>query len=71
MTLTEQERQSDLWKKLLAHFDVLIDGLHKDLEKTTLTADQTAIARGRIKQLRQLQGLDKPPAETTGNFDGN
>ena len=68
MQLTEKETQSELWQKLLGHFDDLVKQAHRELEKTTLTADQTALMRGRLKLLRELQRLNKPAAEQTVEY---
>lgn len=54
MILTESEKDSALWIKLAAHFRESLQECHKALEKTSLTADETAVIRGRIKQLRLL-----------------
>jgi hypothetical protein len=61
MILSNQDLQSELWRKLTAHYNELIDKHHRTLEKESLTAEQTASIRGAIKQLRNLM---RPPQET-------
>ena len=61
MNLTTQDLQSELWRKLTAHYNELIDRHHRTLEKESLTAEQTASIRGSIKQLRALM---RPQTET-------
>jgi hypothetical protein len=58
--LTDDEKNSELWKKLSAHFDGLIAEYHRSLEKMSLSQDATVALRGRIKLLRQLQQLNAP-----------
>ena len=61
MILSNHDLQSELWRKLTAHYNELIDKHHRTLEKESLTAEQTASIRGAIKQLRNLM---RPPQET-------
>lgn len=57
MELTDNEKDSELWKKLTAHFKGLLDKSQRDLEKITLTDVETSAIRGRCKLLRQLLKL--------------
>jgi len=54
MILTESEKDGALWNKLAAHLRESLQECHRSLEKTSLTADETAVIRGRIKQLRLI-----------------
>ena len=54
MNLTTTDLQSELWRKLMAHYSVLLTKHLRTLEKESLTAEQTASIRGAIKQLRAL-----------------
>lgn len=64
MILNNTDLQSELWHKLSAHYNELIDKHHKALEKESLTAEQTASIRGAIKQLRNLM---RPQNNETNN----
>lgn len=57
--LTQAERESHLWKKLMKHFEQRIANMRaqndSDLDERT-----TARVRGRIAEVRDLMNLDKP-----------
>lgn len=55
--LTDKEKESEVWRKLAAHLNGLLDEAHIDLEKTTLSEVKTAAIRGRTKLIRQLLKL--------------
>jgi len=59
MVLSDQERNSELFKKLIAHFDELLKQAQIANEKT-LDVVPTAMLRGRMKLLRQLKLLAAP-----------
>jgi hypothetical protein len=61
MNLSDRERESDLWRKLSAHLEGLLEAQRSDLEKTTNTELQTAALRGRVKLIRQLLKLGNVP----------
>jgi Trp operon repressor len=65
LILTDDDKNSELWKKLLAHLDGLIVQSQRSLEKLSLSPDDTAALRGRIRVLRQLQQLNAPDATGT------
>lgn len=57
MQLTNKDRQSEVWKKLISHLNDLLDKAQRENEKT-LDIEQTAQIRGRIKLIRSLLKLD-------------
>jgi hypothetical protein len=52
------ERESILWKKLNAHFDMTIDNLRLRLEKDLDLRESDKI-RGQIKALKMCKALDR------------
>lgn len=58
---TPQERQGELWRRLMLHFAARIAALHVQLEDATKTPEATAVLRGEIRALRSLMRLDKEP----------
>lgn len=62
MTLTDIERDSQAWRKVSAHLDELIAKAQRNLEKMSLSNDETMVLRGEIKAFRKLKSLDKPSA---------
>lgn len=60
--LTDRDRESDLWRRLLAHLNQSLDSLRKQNDTPT---DEvlTANTRGRIAQIKALIALDKPPPD--------
>ena len=53
MPITEQELNSVLWKKLVAHLNELLAKSQKQNEKS-IGIEDTAALRGRIKTLREI-----------------
>lgn len=68
MLLTRLEKESIIWKKLEAHLNELLESDRRALEKTSNSAEMTAIIRGRIKRTRELIALGSA-TEVTENFD--
>lgn len=68
MQLTEQEKESALWKKLKAHCEGLIAKSHLALEKS-ISIEETYDHRGRIKLIRSLIKLEanQPGPDGTEN----
>lgn len=62
--LSDAERNSGLWTRLVQHMEQRIERLHMELEKD-IPEETTANRRGRIAALRELLFLDKelPPGE--------
>ena len=56
--ITDADRVSPLWNKLLRRMRVRIAQAHVDLEKT-LTPEQTERVRGRLIELRAFERLDR------------
>lgn len=59
MTLTEQDRQSSLWRKLKAKAESDLCDLRR---RNDALSDEvtTAVLRGRIYQIKELLALDPP-----------
>lgn len=62
MELLEHEKNSELWKKLSAHFNELLDKSRRENDKE-LDVIKTADLRGRIRILKQLINLSKRPLD--------
>lgn len=60
MQFTDQEKDTELYRKLMAHFDGLLSKAQLELEKSSNTEVSTASIRGRIKLIRELQKLGNP-----------
>jgi hypothetical protein len=58
--LTDQERVTPLWIRLMAHFDDRLRRLRLQNDNATLTAEQTAAIRGEIACVKALQRLNTP-----------
>lgn len=63
MKLSYSEKQSQLWIKLEAHFNELLESDRRALEKITNSAEQTAIIRGRIKRTREIIAMASKETE--------
>lgn len=62
MKLTDQELNSSCWIKLSGHLCDLLDKSRSELEKTSLSIEETHGIRYRVKLIRQLLSLaDKRP----------
>jgi hypothetical protein len=59
MKLTDQERNSELWTKIKAHFEQRIQK-HRASNDKTQAAEETEKLRGRIAELKYLLTLEKP-----------
>lgn len=59
MKLTEQERHSELWRKLKAHFEARLQK-HRVANDKAQAAEETAKLRGRIAELKELMNLENP-----------
>ena len=68
MLLTRLEKESIIWKKLEAHLNELLESDRRALEKTSNSAEMTAVIRGRIKRTRELIALGSA-TQVTENFD--
>ena len=68
MLLTRLEKESIIWKKLEAHLNELLESDRRALEKTSNSAEMTAVIRGRIKRTRELITLGSA-TQVTENFD--
>lgn len=55
--ITDADRVTPLWNKLMRRTKARIVQAHLDLEKP-LTPEQTATLRGRLKELREFERLD-------------
>ena len=64
MKLTQQEKDSLIWKKLKSHLNDLLEKDRRELEKMSKTTDETAFIRGRIKRTRELISLESASEET-------
>lgn len=60
MRLTEEERQTPLWRKLSEGFAQRIEELRRQNDNESLTERETAALRARITELRYLLGLGNP-----------
>lgn len=60
--LTDRDRDSDLWRRILAHLNQSLDSLRKQNDSPAGEVETAAI-RGRITQLKALIALDKPPLD--------
>lgn len=60
--LTDADRASPLWDKLMRRTKIRIDRAHLDNERT-LSPEQTAKVRGRLEELRAFERLNtnEPP----------
>lgn len=59
--LTQVDRDSDLWRRLRAHFEASLGELRKQNDASMSDVD-TAALRGRIQQLKTNIALgDEPP----------
>lgn len=58
--LTQSEKQSYQWRKLVKHLKAVREELREKNESLTLDERQTQITRGRIAQLNELLALDDP-----------
>lgn len=56
MILSEHDKASDLFRNYAAHFNELLEKAHRANEKS-LTIEETATLRGRMKLLRELLKL--------------
>ncbi len=68
MILTEQDKASELWRNLLAHLNELLGKAQKANEKS-ITIEETATIRGRIKLLRELLKLGNDQNKSAINQD--
>lgn len=60
MKLTEQERNSALWRStLVPALETRLALLRAQLEGTALGKKQTAVLRGRIAEVKAILSLDK------------
>jgi hypothetical protein len=59
--LTDAERASPLWERLMRHFEDSIARIQRENENEQLDVAQTALKRGEIKAIRRLMLLDRPP----------
>lgn len=57
MELSDRDKDSELWKKLVAHFNELLEKDRRAIEKTSISMDATFVLRGRIKLVRDLLDL--------------
>lgn len=60
LRLTATERESALWKKILAHLDERVYTHRVKNDNRTLTDIETAGLRGKIAECKYWQGLNKP-----------
>jgi hypothetical protein len=73
LNLTEKERESDIWRKIEARLNGLLEDARNDNEKFSNSEVKTAAIRGRIRLIRQLLkeggGQNKNPsaAQATEN----
>lgn len=61
--LTDADRASPLWDRLVHHFEDTIERLHRENEQESLDPVQTALKRGEIKALRRLMLLERKRTE--------
>lgn len=68
MVLTEHDRISETWRKLAEHLNEQLVKAHKANEKS-ISIEDTATLRGRIKLLRELikLGNEQPTSAATSN----
>lgn len=59
MKLTEQERNSELWRKLKAHMEARLHEHRVENDKAQ-SVEKTEKLRGRIAELKHLMNLEKP-----------
>lgn len=62
ITITEDEKESKLWKKLKEHIETRLDLLRKKNDGN-LDEFETARLRGRISELKSFFALDKEVPE--------
>jgi hypothetical protein len=68
LTFNQLDRRSETWLKLSKHMKEILDKDCRELEKTSITIEQTAALRGRIKLLRSFIALDEiNPIETAAD----
>jgi hypothetical protein len=74
LIFNQLDRRSETWLKVSKHMKEVLDKECRELEKTSITIEQTAALRGRIKLLRSFIALDEinptmPAADNvTGEF---
>jgi len=62
--LTQEERNTALWLRLMTHFEQRIATLRQTNDSPANTAEDTARIRGEIAALLQLQRLNNPRQST-------
>lgn len=62
MILSHYDQQSDLWRRLNDHFNVLLNDCRTELEKD-LDERSSCVIRGKIKILKQLISMDSKAGE--------
>lgn len=62
MKLTKEQRESQTWAVIKEDIAQRIESLRTDLEKSTLTPEQTALVRGEVKGLRRLLLIEQKDA---------
>jgi hypothetical protein len=65
MKLTKTEAQSPVWHLIKEHLESRLDSFRKQNDFEDLTEKQTALMRGRIKELKYLIDLDTSPSHLT------
>ena len=58
--LTQEERNTPLWQRLMGHFDERIQRLRAENDSQALPPERTAAIRGEIAALKSLQRLNAP-----------
>lgn len=73
LTFNQLDRRSETWLKLSRHLKEILDKDCRELEKTSISSEQTAALRGRIKLLRTFIALDEanPLQPATEDVTGN
>lgn len=64
--LTVSDKQSVTWLRLKALLEQRLDELRRENDRD-LNADDTAMVRGRIKEVKRLLGIDKELPKISGS----
>jgi hypothetical protein len=59
-TLTQEERNTSLWLRLMDHFGARIQALREENDSPANSLERTAAIRGEVAVLRALQKLNTP-----------
>jgi hypothetical protein len=59
--LDQVEAGSQVWKKIKDHLEHELDTLRRKNDDPEMSAEKTALIRGRIKQIKILLALDQAP----------